>query len=177
MSRAVDVLLSDKVLYPVLGLVFVAAVAGIVVRPRHGTEAQDFSLPVVTAAGRAGPDRMALRDLRGQAVLLDFWATWCGPCRIETPILVRMHQRFHARGLTVVGVNTDALGPAGVPSFQQAFNIPYPMLYDEGGAASNAYQVEGLPTLVLIDRAGRVRLRHAGVLDEAQLSAAIAGVL
>jgi thiol-disulfide isomerase/thioredoxin len=177
MSRAVDVLLSDRVLYPVLGLVFVAAVSGIAARPRQGATAQEFSLPVVTATGRAGPDRLALRDLRGQAVLLDFWATWCGPCRMETPILVRLHQRFHARGLTVVGVNTDALGPAGVPSFQQAFGIPYPMVYDEGGAASTAYQVEGLPTLVLIDRAGRVRMRHAGVLDEAALSAAIAEAL
>ena len=172
-----DTLLSEKVLYPLLGVILLGALILLGVRPRHYGSAADFSLPVVSDAGEAGPDRVSLRDLRGHPVLLDFWATWCGPCRFETPILVRLHQRFQARGLVVIGVNVDEGGPIAVPAFRRHFGIDYPLVYDEGMGASGHYGIEGLPTLVLIDRAGQVRMRHPGMISESELAQAITDVL
>lgn len=172
-NRAIDVLLSEKVLYPALGLVIMGALSAIILRPRAYRPAEDFSLPVVTDTGTLGTDRVSLAALHGHPVLIDFWATWCGPCRLETPILVRLHQRFQSRGLQVVGINVDEAGPAGVPMFRRMYGIDYPIVYDEGGAVSARYNVEGLPTLMLIDASGKVRLRHAGLTSESELAQAI----
>lgn len=172
-----DKLLSERVLYPLLGLILLAVTLFIVVRkPDHGP-APDLDLPVVTAGGDLGPERVRLRDLRGKVVLFDFWATWCGPCRMMTPVLVRLHHRFGPRGLAVVGVNVDESGPSVIPPFRRHFGIDYPIVYDTGSAASGRYGVEGLPTLVLIDREGKVRYRHAGVDSEADLASLIEGML
>lgn len=173
----VDALLSERALLPAAGVALVALLAWVALRPRNYGSATDFNLPVVDDRGGLGDERVRLSDLRGRPVLLDFWATWCGPCRAELPVLVRLHQRYSARGFTVVGVNVDEAGPSLVPQFKRHFNIPYAVVYDLGNAASRAYQVTGLPTLVLIDRSGTVRRRYAGAIPEDTLASAIEGVL
>ncbi len=165
--------LNERVLYPALAALVVVLVAVMALRPRNYGPAAPFDLPAVDADGALGAERVSLQRLRGRVVLLDFWATWCAPCRAEIPILQRLHAQYGARGFTVVGINVDEGGPGLVPRFRQRFGITYPIAYDLGNAASGRYQVQGLPTLVLIDRGGSVRLRHAGMASEEQLARAI----
>lgn len=138
--------------------------------------APTLALPVIDSNGSAGTDRMDLHDLRGRVVVLDFWATWCGPCRVTAPVLERIRQRYEPRGVTVIGVNVDQEGPGLVPTFARRFGLHYSMLYDNG-AASNTWHVTGLPTLFVVDRAGQVRFRHAGSISEAELASAVDAAL
>jgi thiol-disulfide isomerase/thioredoxin len=177
MSTLLDRALSDRVLYPALGLVLVGALLAVVVRPRRYGPAEPFDAPVVGEQGEMTAEVFRLTAHRGHPVLIDFWASWCGPCRAQMPALVRLHQRFRARGLVVVGVNVDQNGAWAVPSFRRRLGIEYPMVYDVGGEVSERYHVEGLPTLVLVDRDGTVRLRHAGVASEESLADAVEGLL
>lgn len=96
-----------------------------------------------------------LTSLRGRVVILDFWASWCGPCRLSIPELARLHGVYGAQGLTVVGVTTDEVAAAkqGV----DALGIPYPVASDAEEQTSAAYAVSALPTLFVIDKRGVVR--------------------
>lgn len=177
MSSLIDRALSDRVLYPALGVVLIGALAVVAIRPRSYGPAQALDAPIVGEQGEMTPEVFRLAAQRGHPVLIDFWASWCGPCRAQIPALVRLHRRFRDRGLVVVGVNVDQEGAWAVPSFRRRFGIEYPMVYDVGAAASTRFQVEGLPTLILVDREGTIRLRHAGMASEASLVAAIEPLL
>lgn len=177
MSSLLDRALSDRVLYPALGVVIVGALLVVAVRPRDYGPAAPLDAPVVGAQGELTPEVFHLAAHRGHPVLVDFWASWCGPCRAQIPALVNLHRRFGPRGLVVVGVNVDQEGPWAVPSFRQRFGITYPMLFDVGGAASARHRVEGLPTLLLVDRGGTVRFRHAGAAPEETLASVIEPLL
>jgi len=166
-------ILNERVLYPALALLVVVIVAVMALRPHNYGPAAPFELPRVDDQGMPAAERITFQGLRGRVVLLDFWATWCAPCRAEIPILQRLHARYEGRGLSVVGINVDEGGPRLVPRFRERFGITYPLVYDVGNRASTRYQVQGLPTLVLIDRTGSVRLRHAGMASEERLAQAI----
>lgn len=173
----VDKILSERALLPMAGVLLIAVLAWVALRPRSYGPAPDFNLPVIGDNGTVDGDRVRLSDLRGRPVLIDFWATWCGPCRAELPVLVRLHRRYSPRGFSVLGVNVDEGGPSLVPRFKQHFEIPYTLVYDTNGVASRAHDVTGLPTLVLVDRNGTVRRRFMGAIPEDTLAAAIEGVL
>lgn len=173
----VDRLLAERVLFPLLGAVLLGSLLFMVLRPKRYEPAGDFELPTVTAGGGLSGERVHLRALRGGPVLLDFWATWCAPCRVELPILASLHRRYAARGLRVVGVNVDEGGPSLVPQFRQRYGLEYVMVYDVDGQASRAFDVQGLPTLVLVDKNGEVRLRRAGTASEDELARAIESAL
>ena len=120
---------------------------GLPVAPRIGALAPDFRLE--TLAGTL----FRLSDSRGQPLLLNFWASWCGPCRREVPVLVRLQDRFRAQGLLVVGINIEeARGPAG--GFAEEFGINYLLPMDFGGGVTRAYGVFGPPHTYLIDSDG-----------------------
>jgi thiol-disulfide isomerase/thioredoxin len=106
----------------------------------------------VEPVGDAPP---SLGALRGKVVLLDFWATWCGPCRLLAPKLSAMQTRYGAQGLRVVGVTTDA--PEKAALFAQRVSMRYPVTIDRRGETSQAYDVSALPTLFVIDKRGVVR--------------------
>lgn len=173
----VDRLLAERVLFPLLGVVLLGSLLFMGLRPKRYGAAADFDLPTVGADGELAAERVHLRALRGSPVLLDFWATWCAPCRVELPILASLHRRFGPRGLRVVGVNVDEGGPSLVPSFRRRFGLDYVMVYDVEGRGSRAFNVQGLPTLVLVDKQGEVRLRHAGTASEEELTRAIEPLL
>ncbi len=126
---------------------------------RAGTRAPAFSS--LTLAGKP----ISLHRLRGKVVLLDFWATWCGPCRMSMPGLVSLHQTFHRRGFTVVGVSMDQSDTqAQVKPFVNARHLTYPIALSvaANARAQKAYHAEVLPSQYLIDRKGIVRWSQVG---------------
>lgn len=112
-------------------------------------EAPDFALR--TPDGRT----LTLSTFRGRIVLLNFWATWCAPCRVEMPSMERLHQDFKDVGLVILAVDLDE-SPKLVAKFTQDFRLTFPALLDTGSRVASRYEVRGLPTTILIDRRGRV---------------------
>ena len=165
----------------VSGAVAAATLAGIAVLPELAPEpgmvgkaAPGFVLPVVSG-GDPGA-RMALGDLLGKPVILDFWASWCEPCRIQGPILERLAKKYRERGLTVLGVNVDDT-PQDAAVYAKREGLTYPILVDLEGTAQRAYEATNLPTLVIVDRDGRVAAYMAGLVDETSLDDIIATLL
>lgn len=148
-----------------------AAVLGSAVRV--GAAAPDFSLPGLTG------ESIRLSDLRGQVVLVNFWTTWCPPCREEMPALQQVYERLGERGLVVLGVNwTQVDDPQAVEPFARELGLTFPILLDRYGAVSEElYQILGLPTSILIDRDGTVRLLRIGVLDMVELQTTLETLL
>jgi peroxiredoxin len=110
------------------------------------------------------PARLA--DLRGQVVLVNFWATTCAICRQEMPALVALHQRHAASGYQTLSVAMQYDAPASVMNYAEARQLPFELTLDNTGAIARAFGgVEGTPTSLLIDRAGRIVWRHAGAPD------------
>jgi cytochrome c biogenesis protein CcmG/thiol:disulfide interchange protein DsbE len=103
----------------------------------------------------------ALEDQRGSVVLLNFWATWCPPCRRETPDLVALSQTYGPRGLRVAGISMDDEPASVVPAFVNKYHVPYPMLVPDRTFAL-AGSIESLPTTFLLDRQGRVARVYMG---------------
>lgn len=106
-------------------------------------------------------NNLRLEEYRGQVVLLNFWASWCGPCRQEMPILDRIHQRYEDTGFAVLGVNVEGeIAPA--QKIVDMTNVTFPILIDEGQAVSELYELEAMPSTLVIDRNGVVRYVHLG---------------
>jgi len=121
-------------------------------------EAPAFELP--TTDGQS----IALAGLRGRLVLLNFWATWCAPCREEMPSMERLYQAFKDRGLVVLAVNLQE-SPKQVARFMRNFRLTFPALLDADLTVTGRYQVRGLPATFLIDRQGRVVGQALGARD------------
>ncbi len=108
----------------------------------------------------------SLKGLRGQVVLLDFFASWCGPCMRALPELAALHARYAARGLHVVGVSTET--EETIRRVIQEHQLPYTVAMDPNEQANRAYYVHVLPTLVVVDRGGTVREVALGDVDTAE---------
>ena len=106
-----------------------------------------------------------LSGYRGKAVLLNFWATWCVPCRTEMPSMERAYRLLKGQGLVVLAVSLDAGGRAPVDAFVKELGLTFPALLDPDGESSRTYRVFGLPTSFLIDRNGRLSAREIGARD------------
>ena len=122
--------------------------------------------PEYGARSLAG-DSVSLARLRGSAVLLNFWATWCAPCRHETPFLQSLFARSASRGLVIVGVSMDAGDARGqVEDFVREFGVTYPVLVDPQMRGMDLYKVIGLPASFLVDRDGILRWMRIGPVSE-----------
>ncbi len=117
--------------------------------------APDFSL--TDLSGRP----LHLSDYRGKVVILDFWATWCEPCKEEIPHLIEMQNKYGAQGLQVIGISMDD-DEAPVRGFQQQFHVNYPVAVGSAKLADQYGGVLGLPITFVIDREGRIVSRHIG---------------
>ena len=103
-------------------------------------------------------DQIVLSKLQGRPVLVNFWATWCGPCREEFPALVRKYKQYQDQGFVVLGINTqDENSDTGVLNFMKNTLVNFPVVRDAGDQLSRTYRVNGLPTSFFIDRSGILR--------------------
>jgi peroxiredoxin len=130
-----------------------------------GQAAPDFTLPTLDGAV------LTLSDLRGRPVVLNFWASWCVPCRVEMPALAAAYEQYRSEGLVIIAFNVtyqDSL-PA-VEAFVEEFKLPFPVVLDkEGHVTADDYQLRGLPMSIFIDRDGIITQVQLGAMTENQI--------
>lgn len=141
--------------------------------PVPGFPAPDFALM------QLGGGEVRLSDYRGRPVLINFWASWCPPCRIEMPELVKSYESHRDEGFVIFGVNLTHLDTLpDVEAFVEEFHISFPVLLDERGlVAERLYRLRGLPMSVFVNRAGVVVRIHYGALSQGQLEEYVREIL
>jgi peroxiredoxin len=120
-----------------------------------GAPAPDFTL-----AARDG-GKVSLAELKGQVVMINFWATWCGPCRQEMPLFAQLQSKYEPLGFTLLAVNVEPDSAAAV-NWLKGMPITFPVLFDTDSAVAGRFGVEGMPSTVFVDRQGQVRYVHRG---------------
>ena len=128
-----------------------------------GVQAPAFTLQSVD--GR----QVSLAQFKGDVVMINFWASWCGPCRQEMPLLDSIYKQYKDMGFTLLGVNVEP-DSQSADAWLKKTPVSYPILYDPKSQVSQLYQVQAMPTTVIVDRQGVVRFVHNGYLpgDENQ---------
>ena len=120
-----------------------------------GQPAPDFTLKSMTGTN------LKLTEQRGKIIVINFWASWCGPCRKEMPILQKFYDKYQDLGVSVWGVNVEQENQAG-RDFLADLNLSFPILFDASNTISAMYQVEAMPTTIIVDRDGLVRYAFKG---------------
>jgi len=137
------------------GLFALLAAVSLAASSLEGTAAPDFALK------SAGGENLRLSEYRGDVVMINFWATWCGPCRQEMPLLDDLYSRYERVGFRLLGVNIDDDSRRAMQMMEE-LGVSFPVLFDEKKEVSRLYQVEAMPVTVLVDRTGTVRHVHHG---------------
>jgi peroxiredoxin len=147
------------------------------------------SAPVVTAGLQAGATAPAwtLKDLdgkdvsfaqfAGKVVVIDFWATWCGPCILEIPGYIEMQKKYGPQGFAIIGVSLDTIAPAEVQKFAKAKNMNYTIVMGDDAIQQAFGSIDAIPTTFLIDKAGVIRDRKLGVVEAATYEKRITALL
>lgn len=126
----------------------------------RGEQAPEFELPDVNG------DTVLLSDFLGKVVLVNFWATWCAPCEIETPWFVEFDGEYREDGLQIVGISLDEGGVEPVKEFMERYDIEYTIVMGDEDTAQNFGGVIGLPTTFLVDQEGRFYSMHRGLVSK-----------
>ena len=116
--------------------------------------------PAFTLSSLSG-QQSGLSQYKGQVVMVNFWATWCGPCQQEMPLLDQMYKKYKPAGFTLIGVNVDKEG-AAVKELLARKPVSFPVLLDPANQVSKQYHVDEMPSSVIIDRKGNIRYIHRG---------------
>ena len=145
-----------KLTNTVIALVFsVFAASSLASSGMEGQQAPDFALKSSTG------ENLRLSEYRGDVVMINFWATWCGPCRQEMPLLDELYNRYQRVGFNLLGVNIDDDSRRAMQMAEE-LGIDFPVLFDASKEVSRLYEVEAMPVTVLVDREGTVRYVHHG---------------
>ena len=120
-----------------------------------GQPAPDFTLPTITGKNTR------LKELRGQVVLVNFWASWCGPCRQEMPLLDDIYKKYSKLGFVILGINVEQ-DSSKAKTYLRDVPVTFPILYDTQNTLTKLYDVNAMPTTVIVDRNGNVRYIHQG---------------
>lgn len=133
--------------------------------------APDFNLKDVSGK------TVRLADFKGKVLVVNFWATWCGPCRAEIPSLIKLRNLYHDRGLEIIGISLDEDGPEPVAGFAKQFKINYPIVI--GSLTDvNAYgPFDSIPTTFIVDRQGKIRSTHLGMVSYGEIEGDIKTLL
>ena len=118
------------------------------------------SAPDFTLKSHEG-ENIRLSEYRGEVVLINFWASWCGPCRQEMPVLSALHDKYRALGFTVLGVNVES-DTRKARKLLQDRPVSFPVVFDSDSVVSKQYDVVAMPSTVLVDRDGNMRYLHKG---------------
>ncbi len=132
------------------------------IAPEIGAQAPDFALRDLRG------NEVRLSEYRGRTVLLTFWATWCGPCRLEMPAFEDRYQELKGDNFIVLGVNYDE-PVEDVRAFGDELGLSFPLLLDPGGSVQRLYRIRGYPSSIFVDPQGVVRIVHLGLITEGQL--------
>ena len=159
-------------------VIVVAAISVMLIAGRHLTRRNEPGMSGAPAAGAIAPDFtlqsldgkiVRLSDFRGKAVLLNFWATWCQPCRIEMPWFVDLEKQYGPEGLQVIGVAMDDSGKDVVEKFAKEMGVNYPVLMGKESVGEEYGGVEFLPTTFYVDRSGKVVTRVFGLKSRSEI--------
>ena len=165
----------------VLGLVWIGLSAdrlgestnGLTPAPQKGFLAPDFTLETMSG------QKVMLSDMRGQVVVVNLWASWCGPCRLEMPAFKNIYEEYKDRGLVILAVNSTSQDtPSAVEAFVAEFQLPFTVLMDYDGTVARLYKLSALPTTFFVGRDGVIRRAViGGPLAESTLRAEIESLL
>jgi thiol-disulfide isomerase/thioredoxin len=140
--------------------------------PEIGAVAPEFTLEQL-AGGEA-----SLSDFKGHPLIVNFWATWCKPCRTEIPLLISAYRSHQDVGLEILAVNlSDQERMKDVPIFSAELGLPFPVLLDRKGSVRRLYRLRGVPTTIFIDSAGVVQMINQGPVNTAALERGLAEIL
>jgi peroxiredoxin len=140
----------------IIALVFsVFAASSLASSGMEGQPAPDFALKSSTG------ENLRLSEYRGDVVMINFWATWCGPCRQEMPLLDALYSRYQRVGFNLLGVNIDDDSRRAMQMIEE-LGVNFPVLFDARKEVSKLYEVEAMPVTVIVDREGKVRYIHHG---------------
>ena len=140
----------------IIALVFsVFAASSLASSGMEGQLAPDFALKSSTG------ENLRLSEFRGDVVMINFWATWCGPCRQEMPLLDELYSRYQRVGFSLLGVNIDDDSGRAMDMIEE-LGVNFPVLFDARKEVSKLYEVEAMPVTVIVDRTGTVRYIHHG---------------
>ena len=150
------------------------------------TAGSGSSEPATATIGQPAPDfklqnldgeSVSLSDFKGKAVLVNFWATWCGPCRIEMPYLQEIYEEWSEQGLVLLAVNIGE-SPAKVKDFMEKYNLSFPVLLDAKTTVAREYNVSGIPTTFFIDKDGVIQVKIVGAFSNtAQIESSLSKII
>ncbi len=141
------------------------------VRGQEKEPAPNFTLK--NASGQT----VELARLHGKVVVVNFWATWCGPCRAEIPGMLEVYEKYKGKGLEIVGISVDRDGWSVINPFVKKLNIKYPVVLGNGEVTDAYGGIDAIPTSFFVDRNGRVLLRHVGYMSKEDFEKAVRSVL
>ncbi len=161
-----------------IGFAVVVVLAYLAIRRASHMRVDPASHPLAANFSLTGLDgrQIALADYRGRVVLLNFWATWCQPCRTEIPEFINLQNKYRGQGLQVLGVSMDD-DSKPVVKFRDEFHVNYPIVMGNAAVGEGYGGVLGLPITFLIDRDGRIDAKHIGAVDISKLKPEIQGLL
>lgn len=145
-----------KTTFAVLMLVLGLAFASTSVAIEKGQAAPNFRLPLLDSK-----KKVSLKQYRGKVVYVDFWASWCGPCRQSLPLLTKLRTEMKKQPFEVLAINLDE-ETAAAKGFLREYPVNYPVLLDPEGQVASQYQLPGMPTSFILDKRGRIQHVHVG---------------
>ena len=157
-----------------IALAMLAALA--VATPTAGKAQHDVSAPEFTLKDETGKT-VDLKKLKGKVVVVNFWATWCGPCKAEIPGMVKIYDKYKSKGLEIVGISLDQGGWDDVRPFLQKIRVSYPVVLGNQQVADDYGGISAIPTTFVVDRKGKVVEKHLGYLSPEEFEQKIKALL
>jgi peroxiredoxin len=170
---------------PIILIVVAVAITAMLVFAVHRAR-QSPSGPAVAATGKLAPNftlktpdgkTVSLSDLRGKAVLVNFWATWCGPCNVEMPWLVDLQKKYASQGFEILGVAMDDVGPKDIAKFAEEKHVDYPILIGNDSVGDAYGGIPFLPGNFYIDRDGKIADKGFGLKGKAEIEQSIQKII